>query len=188
MKIKRSTLTAIIKEELAKHVKSLIEAEAGGSVVDAEDDAQAKDKKKSKGKKEVPGNEPEKAPEEEDDVEGDDAEARAAKTDVPFKNDGGEAGDEPPDVDPGDEPASDDELEKDVAGEDDPDEVTGSGVAQQIVGKTVQSMTMEPESKVLPGAQEIEITFRDSPDPLKILITQTGIVKLFYANALHNAT
>lgn len=195
IRIKKSALTAMIKEELAKHISNLLEAEGGG-VVDAESDANEKDAKKSPKKKKKDDQEvasdPEernaKASEEENEPE------PPSKRPVSPSKDGepDEIGPEDteeediPALEPGDEPKSDDELEKDVSGEDDGNEETG-GIGDEIVGKTIQSMTMDPESEILPGAQEITVTFRDSPDPLKILITKTGQVKLFYHGGLHNS-
>jgi hypothetical protein len=170
MKIKKSVLENMIREELIKHTMELYEAEKKSdvSVVDASDEndhdvnddgEKVNDKQKSKDKKNV--NEPaKKSPEK----------APEKKKELPVK----------------DEPA-DDDLEKDVAGsEEDIEDVTGGKISKEIVGKTIQSVTAEPKSKILPGAQEINLTFNESPDPLKILITNSGQVKFYYRNALHN--
>lgn len=156
MKIKRSTLERIIREELAAHIRSLTEAPAADApeVVDAEkEDPKAK---KPADKKQA--NQPEKP--------------GAQAKELPVA----------------DEPEADQELEKDVATDDeteDAEEVTGGKIADEISGKTIQSVTMEPKSKTLPGAQEIVLTFKEIPDPLKILVTKTGVVK-FFMRGLHN--
>lgn len=164
MRVKRSVLEQMVKEELAAHLHELMEApkddeDGPTDVVDAEDDqpqAKKNDQKPAKPSK--------------------DAKAPAAP-------------DEPEELPVEDEPEADDELDQDVASdeddEEDADEVTGGGIADEIQGKTIQSVTMEPKSKTLPGAQEIVLTFREIPDPLKILVTKTGAVKFFF-KGLHN--
>lgn len=95
---------------------------------------------------------------------------------------------EPKELPVPEDPATDKTLEKDVAAPDeveDAEDVTGGKIADEITGKSVQSITMDPKSKTLPGAQEIVITFRDIPDPLKILVTKTGAVKFFF-KGIHN--
>jgi hypothetical protein len=54
-----------------------------------------------------------------------------------------------------------------------------------VQGKTLQSITASPKSKVLPGAQEIELQFDGSPDPLRILVTKAGQIR-FFLKGLHN--
>lgn len=163
MKIKRSVLEKMVREELAIHLREMMEGPkddgSGEDVVDAASDPAAqKDKNvKPAAAKKDPKPDPKKA---------------APAKDLPVPK----------------EPEADPELEKDVAGDDgseDADEVTGGKIADQINGKTVQSVTMEPKSKTLPGAQEIVLTFREIPDPLKILVTKTGSVKFFF-KGLHN--
>lgn len=85
---------------------------------------------------------------------------------------------------PEDEEA-DEDLSDEVADSEDADDVTGGEIADKIEGKTIQSITMEPKSKTLPGAQEIVLTFREIPDPLKILILKNGTVK-FFLKGVHN--
>lgn len=158
MRFPRSVVEKIVREELAAHLKTLIEApqkdEPGAEVVDAE----------SQPDKKAPNKDP---------------------------NPKSKAGVKPPDskeLPVGDEPQADQDLEKDVAAGDDvedAEEVTGGKIADQITNKTLQSITMEPKSKTLPGAQEIVLTFKEIPDPLKILVTKTGQVKYFF-KGLHN--
>jgi hypothetical protein len=169
MRIKKSVLESMIKEEIVKYAAKLCEADKKNdvSVVDAssdnehdvnDDGEKVNDKSKSKDKKSA---KPTPKPSEKE---------QPKKKDLPAE----------------DEPA-DDDLEKDVAGsEEDIDDVTGGKISKEIVGKTIQSVTAEPKSKILPGAQEINLTFNESPDPLKILITSSGQVKFYYRNALHN--
>lgn len=172
MKIKRSVLEKIVREELANHIKSLMEAPK--SKKPGMEDAEAGNEKNDKkaGDKVDPAVKPKKQ-----------APIGAGKS--PVKKDGSPAADELPVAA---EPEADADLEKDVAdpaSEEDPEDVTGGKIADQITGKSVQSVTMEPKSKLLPGAQEVVITFKEIPEPLKILITKSGQVK-FHFKGLHN--
>lgn len=173
MKIKRSVLEQIVKEELASYARSLVEApKEKASVVDADDEKRAKEKEGGKGT-EAP-TKPQKGPE---------------QPKQPSKKAAPAGQEEPKELPAGEEPEADDELDKNAASEEDAEEdaeeVTGGKIADAVTGKTVQSITMEPESKILPGAQEVTLTFREIPDPLKILITKSGQVK-FHFRGLHN--
>ena len=186
MKIKRSVLEQIIREELASHIREMMN-EAPKDDKDKKDfglvDANAE--KKGKEKKGGKGEEKPTTP------QGGAPEVKGKKTSP-------NQADKPKDKTVGakelpvpKEPEADPELEKDVAGENDPGEeedaadITGSKIANEVSGKTIQSITMEPKSKLLPGAQEITLTFREIQDPLKILITKSGAVK-FHFKGLHN--
>lgn len=159
MKIKKATLERIVKEEFLKHVRALME---GPDTVDAGEDIADKDKKAaSKDKGNGPPKPQKAAPKQ----------TPAATAETPIEDDEADQG-----------------LEADVNSDSDEDAagITGSKLSKEIESKTVQSLTMQPKSKILPGAQEIEIQFSNSPDPLKILVTKTGTVKFFYKNALRN--
>lgn len=84
---------------------------------------------------------------------------------------------------PDEQDPADDEIEADAEGEPEP---RGDKLADELIGKTVQSVTMEPKSKILPGAQEIVLTFNEITDPLRILVGKTGQVRFFFRNSLHN--
>lgn len=173
MKIKRSILEQMIREEFRSYVKSLVEAPKGPDIVDSESEKKAGDDKedaKKAGKEKKPGDQQAKSPKP--------APKKDAK--APDKEE------KPAELPVGEDPAADAELEKDAAGEkEDASEVTGGKIADEIQGKTVQSITMEPKSKTLPGAQELILTFNEIPDPLKILVTKSGQVKFFF-RGLHN--
>ncbi len=80
------------------------------------------------------------------------------------------------------------EPEEDKSGEeeeDDEKEEAKSKISEELVGKTVQSISSEPKSKIMPGAQEIVITFDQISDPLRILVTRSGKVA-YYFKGLHN--
>lgn len=68
-------------------------------------------------------------------------------------------------------------------GEGPDDEQTGA-INNEVSGKTVQSLTIEPKSKLLPGAKEVIVSFNESTDALRILITPTGNVKFFWRGQL----
>jgi len=179
MKIKRSVLEKIIREELRSHIKELMMNEApkdGKNKVPAMVDANDEKKKKEKpgGKGDEAPTRPQAASEPVQQSKGKETpknDKAGAKQELPVAKDP---------VDP--------ELDKDVAdpaAEEDSEDVTGGKIADEISGKTIQSVTMEPKSKILPGAQEITLTFREIPDPLKILITKSGAVK-FHFKGIHN--
>jgi len=90
---------------------------------------------------------------------------------------------EEPELPTGDEPA-DDDLEADLAGDDESGAEPGT-VAAELENKTIESISMEEDSKIMPGSTEIVVTFRENPDALRLLITKTGKVKIFY-KGLHN--
>jgi hypothetical protein len=83
----------------------------------------------------------------------------------------------------------------DGEGEDDAEAIDASGnagenpsgaVNNEISGKTVQAITIEPRSKVLPGSREVIMTFNESTDALRILVTPTGQIKFFWRGQLHD--
>ncbi|HEU5118864.1 MAG TPA: hypothetical protein VFT74_19885 [Isosphaeraceae bacterium] len=165
MKIKRSLLNKLVKEELAAYLGGLLEAPAKPGVSDAESDKKGKEKTKPQKEPDNTANSPKKSAPKEPDT---------AKTPKP-------AGDDP----------ADKGLEKQAAGEEDiddaeADEKSSSKIGDEVSGKTVQSLTQEPKSKVLPGAQEIVVTFDQIPDPLRILVTKAGDVKFFFRGRIFN--
>lgn len=94
-----------------------------------------------------------------------------------------EPGDEPEELPTGEEPA-DDDLEADAAGEEGSGAEPGT-LAAELEGKTVESVSMDEDSKIMPGATEVVISFHETPDALRLLLTKTGKVKIFY-KGLHN--
>lgn len=184
MKVPKKVLEQIVKEEIAAHVRSLLEA-PGAEVVDADDEKKDKEKKGGKGEENPtkPSAGP-KGPKQQSDKPAEkkpEKDAEKGSKELPV----GKEPAEPEEV-PEEEPKASGEGEKGEEDEvEDSDEVTGGKIADQVTGKTVQSITMEPDSKLLPGAQEITLTFREMPDPLKILVTKSGQVK-FHFRGLHN--
>lgn len=169
MQIKRSVLEKMIREEFQSYLSQLFEGPNEPSVVDGDASNKESDKKKKDEKDKKPA-------------------ADAKPAGKPAVKSAPKAAGKPAELPVGEDPEADPELDKDVAGADDTEnaeEVTGGKIADQITGKTVQSITMEPKSKTLPGAQELVITFKEIPDPLKVLLTKTGQVKFFF-KGLHN--
>jgi hypothetical protein len=164
LKLKREHLERIVVEELTRYLaEQLNEAPPGrGTVLDDEpqDDLPA----------------PDGAPEEQ---LPDDSPAPEADGEVPLPDAAGDEGELPT----GEEPA-DDDLEDDVAGAEESGAEPGT-VAAELEGKTVESVSMEEESKIMPGATEIVLSSRETPDALRLLVTKTGKVKIFY-KGLHN--
>ena len=58
-------------------------------------------------------------------------------------------------------------------------------VAAELENKTIESVSLEEDSKIMPGATEVVLTFQQTPDALRLLITKTGKVKIFF-RGLHN--
>jgi hypothetical protein len=157
LKMKREVLERIVYEELHRYIaEQMSMVEAPPSRGTVLDGQPTED--------EVPA--PEDAPEEQ----------------LPTDSPAVEVGDESDELPAGDEPA-DDDLEADLAGEE-PDEEDGT-VGGEIAGKTIDSITLEEDSKILPGATEVVVTFRENPDALRLLVTKTGKMKIFY-KGLHN--
>ena len=179
MKIKRSQLEQIVKEELMRHLsEQLLEAEP--KPADVEDgDENKKSKEKSGGKGEKGKTEPQ--------VDIDNATTKPKTTGKPA----GEPEGEPPTQELPDDPA-DDELETDVAdpeaeeSEEDPADGAKNDISDELSGKTIQAITMEPKSKMMPGAIEVNITFDQVADTFRILIGKSGAVKFFW-RGLHNS-
>lgn len=178
MKIPRVLLEKMIREELAKHVKDLVESGPGDHrIMDAQEEKSDEEKPEKKGPGRPPGskNKPKLEPNKEPDNKGEKGK--------PDRSIG--SPDQKPPEQPAEEDPADDELDDEETGEEDADEVTGGEIADELAGKTVQSITMEPKSKIMPGAQEIVITFSQITDPLRILVSKSGGVK-FYFKGLHN--
>jgi len=115
----------------------------------------------------------------------DDAEAAAPASDQPEP----QAADAPPpdapqgedpdaEQDPGREDALD--LDGDAGNE-------GSGEVNSFVeGKSVQSITLSDDSKVLPGAKEVILSFAQTTDALRIIVTATGKISFLVKGQMHD--
>jgi hypothetical protein len=173
MKFKMSRLRQIVKEEFARVLRE------APSVEDGDKDKKSKEKEGGKGEKsktkpqggETPPKQQGKSPE-----------PGGPKTKIPAPDKT-----EPAEMPLADDPA-DPGMEQDVATPDDQEvDVAGdkSKIAAELAGKIIQSVTMEPKSKLMPGAIEIVITFNQTPDPFRILVPKSGVPKFFW-KGLHN--
>lgn len=107
--------------------------------------------------------------------------------------DGGMNDEEGQDLDGDGNPDTEPEDPTDGEGPDDEEAIDADGTAgeepsgavnDELSGKIVQAITIEPKSKVLPGAKEVVLTFSDTTDALRVLITATGQVKFFWRGQL----
>lgn len=158
VKIDGQTLKRIIREEFVLRIRELTEAPKTVSA-----DTENEDPKKEPGDDVVPPNVQKKTPPQQ------------------------EKGKRPPEPKSKTAPKdAEEEADDALDGAEDIADVTGSKLADQVAGKVVQTLTAKPKSDVLPGAQEIVVQFRETPDPLRILVTKTGQVKFFYRGVLTN--
>lgn len=173
MKIKKSRIEEIIREELTLHLKELLTTEvaevatADEDNTDKEPDTPAKNSAPTVGAKK-------------DDVvpDGDQESPKDKPTDDNEK--------ETEEVPVSDGP-DDDKISQDVEEPEPEDEKDiGGDISNDLIGKQLQSITMEPESKMMPGAREITIQVENYPHPLKILLGKSGLIKFFYKGSLHN--
>lgn len=176
MKITRRKLAQMIEREVRAHL--------------LEDDGKKSAKKKSK-KPGAGGGKPGVAAADDDDSAdlstpaggGPDPIASAPPIDGGMRDDG-EADLEAEPEDPTDGEGEDDAEAIDAAG--DAGEDPSGAVNDEVSGKTIQSITIEPKSKVLPGAKEVVVSFNESTDALRVLVTATGQVKFFWRGQLHD--
>lgn len=166
MFIDRKQLAEIIAQEVRNRLTELAEAESEGG------DGSGKRKRPKKPStadaedSPSPRGEPPPGPGAEPDEPADDPEG---SDDVP--DDAADASDD-----------AEDALDPDGDSAEDP---TGA-VNNELSGKTIQAVTVEPQSKILPGAKEVVVTFRETSDALRVLITATGQVKFFLGGELHD--
>ncbi|MHB8407974.1 MAG: hypothetical protein ACYDHY_07825 [Acidiferrobacterales bacterium] len=179
MKIKKSVLERFVREELQKHISSLLEAPTVG---DSQEDNLEKEKEKDeaepgKNGNMVTGGEGNELPAEDDpaDDQLDKVGPEADVADAEVKKDA--KGEKAKEAKP-DEPK---DTEQDI---EDAEDVTGGEIADKVAGQTVQSISLNPKSKLMPGAQEIEIQWAALPEPLKILVNKSGQI-YFYMGGLH---
>lgn len=169
LKISKQLLEQIVLEELVLHIQEqLSEGPPGrGTVLDDED--------------------PEALPGEEDEIPypgGGSEESLPTDSPVPGPDDAGGEGEEVPEL-PAGETDADTDLDAIEAGEEPPSEEEEGTVAGEISGKTIENITVDEDSKIMPGATEIVFTFRENPDAFRLLITKTGQIKYFF-RGLHN--
>lgn len=168
MNITRKRLAEIVVEEVRRRLRELVEAD--------EDDGTPTGRRKRPDVASADQDEPPEA-----DVS-DSPGARTGSPDVGSPEGGQGIEDDPsgPAVD-GDSPDPEAVDQDGDAGED-----PSGAVNDDMSGKTVQALSIEPRSDVLPGAKEVVLTFRETTDALRILVTPTGQVKFFWKGSLHD--
>lgn len=179
MRITRDRLVEIIEEEVRGRYADLRESSV-------EEDEPKRAKKKAPSKPEVSSADAEPSPKQADVPDGGTVKAPDGSPIPP-----GGPGNQGPDTtdlngeqpDPSAEP--EEEPEEPDTEEPNPDEPSGA-INDEVSGKTVQAVTIDPKSKVLPGAKEVVLAFNESTDALRILVTPTGMVKFFWRGQLHD--
>jgi hypothetical protein len=158
MKIKRSQLQRIVREETIRHIVGLVEAGEHG-VVDADEDNKKKDGEQEKKK--------------DDDKKSNKSPSPSAPSEPK----------EPKELPVDDEP-SDKDLEADVSTPESDLEADadGNGIGDQIQGMSVLSFTTEPKPKT--GKSEIVIQFKEDPAPLRIIVMPGGDLMFAYKGAM----
>ena len=172
MKITRTRLTEIVAEEVMRALSEAPDDEEGG------DDSGKKSKKKPT--------------------------TASADSEPTLPQNGVPAGPrvKPADASPGD-PAPEDGGKSagaaDASDDDTPDpnasamdadgnagEESSGAVNNEISGKNIQSISVEPKSKILPGSKEVVLTFSETTDALRIMITATGRIVFFWRGQTHD--
>lgn|SRR5574337_970386 len=185
MKIARQRLAEIIREE----IQGLFEFSDGS-------DEPKKSKKKAPADPGVASADTEPSPRDQSVPDGGSVKSADASPVPPAKGSG--RGPDPTELDQpkdgpakgaeetGDDPEASDDEEDALDADGDAGEEPSGAVNDEVSGKTVQAITIEPRSKVLPGAKEVVVAFNESTDALRILVTETGEVKFFWRNQLHD--
>lgn len=101
-------------------------------------------------------------------------------------DDGSEMDGSGPDPEASDDDAASHDADDALDPEGDAAEDPTGAVNNELSGKTIQAVTVEPQSKILPGAKEVVVTFRETSDALRVLITATGQVKFFLGGQIHD--
>jgi hypothetical protein len=169
MNISRKRLAEIVTEEVRRRLRELVESD--------DDDLPVKKVRK-------PGV---SSADQEDPPDAGNPESPNATVGSPDASMGAPEGGDQPDADP-DGPAVDGSSPDPEAvdkGGDAGEDPSGS-VSDELSGKTVQALSINPKSKILPGAKEIVMTFNETTDSLVVLVTGTGEVKFFWKGQLHD--
>ena len=97
---------------------------------------------------------------------------------------------QPDEADPSEPNPADDaaELDKQDALDMDGDAAAPSGkVNREVDGKTIQSISVEEDSKLVPGAHEVVVTLDDVADPLRIIVApKSGRMSFFWRGQMHD--
>jgi hypothetical protein len=170
MNISRRRLTEIVAEEVRRRLRELVEA--------GEEEDQPVKKVRKPGVSSADQEDPPDAgnPTSPDATVGSPDAAASAP----------EGGDQP-DADPDGPSVDGNSPDPDAVDQDgDAGEDPSGAVSDELSGKTVQAISIEPKSKILPGSKEVVVTFNETTDSLRILVTGTGEVKFFWKNQLYD--
>src|SRR5579863_6034266 len=92
---------------------------------------------------------------------------------------------QPPPEEPGEDAEDQADQNRDDAIDADGDAGQEPGrINHDLEGKSVQSISVEEDSKILPGAKEVILAFAQGTEPLRILCTPTGRVSFFWRNQM----
>lgn len=170
MNISRKRLTEIVVEEVRRRLRELVEA-------DDDDDGTPRKVRK-------PGV---SSADQEDPPDADNPTSPDATTGSPDASLGSPEGGDGPESDPSGPAVDGDAPDPDAVDKDgDAGEDPSGAVSDELSGKTVQAISIDPRSKVLPGAKAVIVTFNETTDSLQILVTGTGEVKFFWKNQLYD--
>lgn len=172
MNISQKRLAEIVSEEVRRRLRELVEA--------GEDDGEPLPKKKGR----KPGV---ASADQEDPPDAGNPTSPDAITGSPDpaagSPEGGSGAEDDPDGPAVDGDAPDpDAIDADGDAGEDP----SGAVSDELSGKTVQALSINPRSEILPGAKEVILTFNETTDDLKVLVTGTGQVKFFWKGQLHD--
>lgn len=168
MNISRKRLAEIVAEEVRRRLRELVEA--------------PDDPEEEKPRRRKPG----VASADQDDVP-DTGDVGAPNDAVGSPEVGSPEGGSEPDSDPAGPSVDGDAPDPEAVDQDgDAGEDPSGAVADEVSGKTVQGLSIEPRSKVLPGAKEVVLTFNETTDSLRVLCTTSGEVKFFWKGQLYD--
>jgi hypothetical protein len=159
MKIKRSALIEMIEEEVRSALTEAGKGKKGKKPQTAAADDEHTDASPDGGGVEVVGNAPPIDGGLKDQESGEDQDLDS----------------EPETEDPTDGQGPDDEEAIDATGEG--GEKPSGAVNSELSGKTVQAITVEPKGKNIPGSKEVVVTFNETSDQLRIILSASGEIK-----------
>lgn len=158
MQTSRNRLNEIVKEELLKYIKTLVE---GPDVKSAETDKKKKDIN------------PQGSPLQDLPMKGDKSvdNVKSKKSQTKDKSASEEI---PPE-----------EVPSPIEDKEQTEKQGVISLSKDLEGKSIQSVVLDTKSKTLPGAKEVVISFNDTPEPLKILVQQNGNISFMFKGIRH---
>lgn len=178
MKIKRERLAEIIVQEVKLRLRELAEADEA----DDEDDPEESGSRRRGGEKPQTTSADQDAP-----PEGDATDSPGSAVGSPSVAKDGPEDAQSTDADPGGPSVDGNQPDPDAIDADGHGGAEPSGdVNNDVSGKTVQAISIEPKSKILPGAKEVVVTFNETTDELRVLITSEGTVEFHWRGQLYD--